>query len=596
MEKNNEIYYPILLYTGITGEKNAAVEANVYVEKFESDIVRLIETGHYFVSLRDIGDALKGKTSIPENSICIALHGGYMNHYQYAFPILKKYAIHADYFVSPELAGATNYPGIVNFCPHFGWKEAQIMQQSGLVDINPMWHPFDEGRNYKEAIHSKVSMITNNVGNCVRQNTFAIDINRNYIEKDKALKDEGIENNIVNYLSFKTDNMKKGHIPYIAVNQEANVLDVLESFVFTCNRLAALDKEKDNEKHEKFDYGWQSGKKSVILPIDKEPKIKNLLRNAIPLSVIGAKRRDKADLIVLNNFIEVVFRPWYHYFDYDNHMYLNWPELKCCRMEKDILDQSNICIADLIISGLESGYYEDVWADQYYIPGKGGYKWRHLAHNLLIYGYDSDKDVFSVLTYTSNEHYEDLLIETNDLIRACKSEYFMSIQFIKNNTECQVEYNICLLLDKLKRYISSGYEYSDNSKNSHYDYHQLCNYNACKSFSGYIKNTAVKENWIYSVCLFGYLEHKKIMGWRIDYISKREYLSNPLYLEYKEYSSKVTTLILNISIKYGLTHDLKLIDRICDMIDELNAREYEALQCLITELSDRVKVEKSKAQ
>ena len=98
------------------------------------------------------------------------------------------------------------------------------------------------------------------------------------------------------------------------------------------------------------------------------------------------------------------------------------------------------------------------------------------------------------------------------------------------------------------------------------------------------------------MCLFGYLEHKKTMGWRIDYISKREYLSNPLYLEYKEYSSKVTTLILNISIKYGLTHDLKLIDRICDMIDELNAREYEALQCLITELSDRVKVEKSKAQ
>ena len=62
-------------------------------------------------------------------------------------------------------------------------------------------------------------------------------------------------------------------------------------------------------------------------------------------------------MIVLNNYIDVVFRPWYHFFDYDNHLYLSWPELICNRIMGDFFRELNINIADCVVSGLKAGYY-----------------------------------------------------------------------------------------------------------------------------------------------------------------------------------------------------------------------------------------------
>jgi hypothetical protein len=175
------------------------------------------------------------------------------------------------------------------------------------------------------------------------------------------------------------------------------------------------------------------------------------LRHAIPLSVIGVTRKDKAEMIVLNNYIDVVFRPWYHFFDYDNHLYLSWPELICNRIMGDFFRELNINIADCVVSGLKAGYYSDLWLDAYYIPGKGMYQKMHLAHNILIYGYSKDDNIFLAISYTDSGHYDRLRIKPENLIRACLNEYFISIQLIKNNPEATVDYNDALITDKLKQ-------------------------------------------------------------------------------------------------------------------------------------------------
>lgn len=39
---------------------------------------------------------------------CILLYGGYSNHYEIAFPILKELNVHADAFIPTDLVGKKN--------------------------------------------------------------------------------------------------------------------------------------------------------------------------------------------------------------------------------------------------------------------------------------------------------------------------------------------------------------------------------------------------------------------------------------------------------------------------------------------------------
>mgnify|MGYP006920174395 FL=1 len=122
------------------------------------------------------------------------------------------------------------------------------------------------------------------------------------------------------------------------------------------------------------------------MPIDKNPLIKNYQRHAFPLSVLAADRKDKAEMFVLNEYIDVVFRPWYHYFDYDNHLYDSWDCITCCCLNRETIMVNKINVVDCVLNGLNMGYYSDLWLDTYYIPGKPDYGSLHLSHGLLVYG------------------------------------------------------------------------------------------------------------------------------------------------------------------------------------------------------------------
>ncbi len=283
----------------------------------------------------------------------------------------------------------------------------------------------------------------------------------------------------------------------------------------------------------------------------------------------------------MQSYIEVVFRPWYHFFDYDNHMYLNWPELSCCRLTKDYIRTAKANVADIVLYGLEAGYYTDVWADQYYIPDKPGYKRQHLSHNILIYGYNSEINVFQAMTYTKSEHYQPFELKPDDLLRACSSEYFNSVQLIKNNPDCQVTYDIRGLIEKLKRYISSGYELANNTKCSRYDPNQFVNFDACAHFPKYVADIAEKEHKIYIVCFYGYTEHKRCMGWRLEYIAKREGFEDGFFSEYREYAEKTSDRIMKLGMKFNITHNESVVPKIIKLMEELNAKEAEAVKAML---------------
>lgn len=123
-------YIPVLMYHSVidqitTESENSHVEAKL----FDEQMAALVHNGYTTINFLDLKNYAKGLVTLPEKPILITMDDGYVNNYEIAFPIYKKYHIQATLFVSAF------YVPEEKTDRHFGWKEAQEMEESGLIDI-----------------------------------------------------------------------------------------------------------------------------------------------------------------------------------------------------------------------------------------------------------------------------------------------------------------------------------------------------------------------------------------------------------------------------------------------------------------------------
>lgn len=580
---------PILVFSNFEDRTSHTKCENAYpIDLLEEELKKLLSNGYISVSIAQLNTAMTEKKNLPQKSFCLVFVGGYAGNYSVAFPVIQKLGIHVDMFIPNDLAGYFEYPGLPNFIPHFSWEQANIMKQSGLVDIYPMWHPFDEGKCLDIAIAEKTKQIAEKISGSSPNKSFWIDTNNKEHEKITALKKAGICSYLIPVLATTLERLKNGALPYIEVSSDKGILAAIEYFSEVFQNI--VNREESIEKSQNLIIDWDNSEySSIYLPVEPKPIIRNYLRHAIPLSILEADSKDNAELWVLNEYIDIVFRPWYHWYDYDNTLYDSWNVLICNTIHRDFIEANRINVVDSIIKGLTCGYCADVWLDSYYIPGKPAYNHIHLAHNVLVYGYDKSSDLFDALSYTTRGVYEHLSICPENLIRACSNEYFVRINFLKRNKETSIVYNTDHLLKKLKGYIKSEYEPVSYSKYTSYDKNQFINYEASLAFPNYLIETAEHENKIYMVALYGFLEHKKCMGWRLKYLANREHISLSYFEDYEIYSRQITEKILALGLKFQITNNKKILTRVFNLAEELNGKEKEAINRLLAILDNRGK-------
>lgn len=569
---------PIIVFTNFKDISSDFRYNNAYpISLLRNELKNLLDDGYSFISLSQIID---DKTSLPQKRCCLTFVGGYVENYSLAFPLLQEYGIHADIFIPGDLVGCDEYPGLPNFIPHFSWQQANEMKKSGIIDIYPMWHPFDEGKCLNTTISEKIRQISDNISDSLPIKSFWMSINHNEQEKVTALKEAGVSSYLIPVLSTTLERLENKALPYMEVSPDKGILTAIDYFNEVSQSIIRREESIRNSENRVFN--WNNNKySSVSLPVEMKPIVRNYLRHAIPLSILEAERKDIAELWVLNEYIDVVFRPWYHWYDYDNQLYDSWNVLICNSLYRDFVEVNNINIVDSLLNGLNGGYYADVWLDSYYIPGKPAYNNMHLAHNVLIYSYDQSANLFNALSYSVNGRYERIGIKPSNILKACSNEYFIRVNFLKRNKETSIAYNIDHLFEKLKRYIESEYNSCGYSKYTSYDKNQFINYNASLAFPKYILTTAEQENKIYIVALYSFLEHKKIMAWRLNYIAKREYISHTFFNEYENYTRKITEKILALGLKFQTSKNKSILPKICTQLEELNEKEKEAIGFLL---------------
>lgn len=386
--------------------------------------------------------------------------------------------------------------------------------------------------------------------------------------------------NITDCFHISLSTLDKGAFPAIYVDHTSNILEVIEQYNMLYED--AIDKDESNLEQTAIYNEPKTAllQTSIQLPIDLNPMARNYLRHAFPLSVIQADKKDKAERILLSDYIEVIYKPWCNWFDYHNHLYEYWESIDYRRLSKDILDANQINVVEYIINGLTIGYYSDIWLDTFYIPDKPGYGKRHMSHGILVYGYDSTTYSFCALSYTDKGQYQELSVPVQAVALACTNKFFVYINLIRSRKGSIVEYDVHKIRDKLNNYINSIC-FDDNTRYSKKSSQQYYGYDACKKFEENTQKQAENDKYIHTTALYGYSEHKRLMMWRIQYINEYENLHISKLREITEKYIRMAEQLVNLCLKFNITKSKNTLGSIVRSIGEINYVEKILIDSII---------------
>ena len=136
--KPDSIKVPILIYHSVrphsAGETAMQLHYEVAPDAFESQLKYLRDNGYTVISLEYLVESLSDNITLPPKSIVITFDDGWKNQYGYAFPLLKKYADTATFFITSDYVGGGYF---------LTWDQIRVMDNSGMtIGGHTRTHPY----------------------------------------------------------------------------------------------------------------------------------------------------------------------------------------------------------------------------------------------------------------------------------------------------------------------------------------------------------------------------------------------------------------------------------------------------------------------
>ncbi|MEG3941724.1 sulfotransferase [Microcoleus sp. S36b_A3] len=121
---------PILAYRRISPDGLNAVTPDF----FEQQLQDLQEKGYYSASWENWQNAKRDKTPLPGKAVLMTFDGGYLDFFQYAWPLLKRYDFTATVFLVAESIGKTNSweKAEGEEVKLMGWPEIRQLRDAGI--------------------------------------------------------------------------------------------------------------------------------------------------------------------------------------------------------------------------------------------------------------------------------------------------------------------------------------------------------------------------------------------------------------------------------------------------------------------------------
>ena len=229
--KRPDIKVPILLYHNfVTTVPDNDPDNFNYIntpESFEENIKTLLENGYKVISMKDLEDANKGKTILPDKPIIITLDDGYFSNYEYIYPILKKYNVKVSIFIVTDKIGKE-----IDGIKYLSWDNCLEMQNSGLVEIfsHSKKHVFYDKlpvRELRDDVKESYKLIEEHLSKQVLK-VFAYHFGAYSNETVRTLKNNGIYFQVYDIGINNFKNLDKNYIKRINIPCEMTGKEIVE--------------------------------------------------------------------------------------------------------------------------------------------------------------------------------------------------------------------------------------------------------------------------------------------------------------------------------------------------------------------------------
>lgn len=122
----DDVKIPVLMYHHLDDNlnNNVAISPN----NFESQMKALKEEGYNTITIQQLNDYLDSGIKLPPNPLLITFDDGYLSNYEKAYPILKKYEMHAEIFViASQILEKGEVPPHSKAIPKMNWDQLKEM-------------------------------------------------------------------------------------------------------------------------------------------------------------------------------------------------------------------------------------------------------------------------------------------------------------------------------------------------------------------------------------------------------------------------------------------------------------------------------------
>ena len=136
LSEDGNVELPILMYHGITEDKNKVSKYVISKNMFEDDIKYISHMGYTAVTVDEVISYVNGEGELPPRPVMITFDDGYYNNYCYAYPILKEYNTKGVISIIGKFTDM--YTELEEENPaysHVTWTEVTEMMESGLVEF-----------------------------------------------------------------------------------------------------------------------------------------------------------------------------------------------------------------------------------------------------------------------------------------------------------------------------------------------------------------------------------------------------------------------------------------------------------------------------
>lgn len=315
--------------------------------------------------------------------------------------------------------------------------------------------------------------------------------------------------------------------------------------------------------------------KQHILPFTIDVEMRMYHNKSFPLGVIKANI-DNYNIWLCNKLITCVWRNGCVLDSVDNDI---WGTREGLTFSQDMWVSPQMFLAsglnliEFIKYMLSDDNYITGGYDEYYIPNKIAFDNFHFSHDYILFGYDDNKRIFKSAAYLKDGTYNYYDIAYSDYYNAVTKNQISKtgLNFKKINTQYEPILNIDKIISDLEDYCGIN----NSVTNSNNDIYGL---EALVSFSEYVLNRKGKLDARLSR---GYAEHHFIMFKRCQILKKLNYIKDEqLVKDYEKIYLKTKT-IHSLFIKYNITTEDILLERIAKLILSLVPIEHELIKRII---------------